>query len=162
MDFFEEFRELSSRRVYARDALGETAVTLSNPVCGDRVKVVVETAGDQIASYGYQAQGCWPVQGCLELMGDVLQGQTVQEALGLRLERWMSLVEGVPASKRHAFSLVHRATIQALVSASAADCARRNSATDAPLKDESPGPLEARSEKSRGSAATAPQKGYTE
>lgn len=112
--FFEEFKELSERTTFLKSDLGDPHVELRNPVCGDVVKVRMELEQDTVVFFGYQQQGCWPVIGCLELLGRLLQGARLADLHGFTVERFLTLVQGVPASKRHAFSLTHRATLQAL------------------------------------------------
>lgn len=115
--FFEEFRELSTGKRFASDSLPDSAVEMSNPVCGDRVRVWVKVEGERIVAYGYQQRGCWPVVGCLELWGHLLSELTVPELVTLELSELLNLVTGVPASKRHAFSLALRAVQVAAVQA---------------------------------------------
>jgi NifU-like protein involved in Fe-S cluster formation len=112
LGFFEEFRELSERRRYALPELGTDFVEMSNPVCGDIVRIELQLVGGKVACYGYQQKGCWPVAGCLELLGDLVQGAPATSVLSLRLEQFLALVRGVPASKRHAFSLAHGALLR--------------------------------------------------
>lgn len=107
--FFEEFRELSQlSRFRASEPFLQGHVELSNPVCGDLVQLKLEVVGDRLTRFRYRFQGCWPVQGCLELLGGLVEGQNVETALGLRFQNFLEAVQGIPASKRHAFSLVHR------------------------------------------------------
>ncbi len=164
LSFFEEFQELAERHRFAVEGLEPAGIELSNPVCGDWVRVALQVEEDRVIAYAYQARGCWPVQACLELMGDLLRDVRIECLVGYRLEQFLGRVRGVPASKRHAFSLVHRATLQALalaLSQGEEAPARRNSPSGAPLEEKSPAAVEARSEKTVSSAATAREKGYT-
>ncbi len=54
------------------------------------------------------------MQGCLELLGGRVEDQTLETVLGFRLQEFFDSVQGIPASKRHAFSLVHRAFFLAI------------------------------------------------
>ncbi len=115
--FFEEFRELSAQRRFASEQLPDSAVEMNNPVCGDQIRVWIEVDGGRIVAYGYQQRGCWPVVGCLELWGHLLPKLSVHELVNLELSELLNLVTGVPASKRHAFSLTLRAVQVAAVQA---------------------------------------------
>jgi NifU-like protein involved in Fe-S cluster formation len=113
MGFFEEFRELSEGSTFAAPAFDHGFVELSNPVCGDLVRVRIQLEQSRVSYYGYQQKGCWPVTGCLELLGQLSQGAMFEQILSFRLDDFLALVRDVPVSKRHAFSLCHRALLAA-------------------------------------------------
>jgi NifU-like protein len=116
MEFFGEFKELSEKGDFeGLDASGEPL--LRNPVCGDEVRLRIEIEDDRIVSLAFQADGCWPVYGCLQWLGQNFLGSNVLAALGFQLEEFLRQVKGVPASKRHAFSLTHRAFRRAVTQA---------------------------------------------
>ena len=111
LEFFESFRELSEQKTYRRDVM-QDPVQLSNPVCGDIARVEVELDQGRVTGFGYQQEGCWPVAGCLELLGRLCVGASGEEVLAFRLDEFLAMVKGVPASKRHAFSLTHQALLR--------------------------------------------------
>lgn len=115
LEFFDDFRELAEATTYADPALPESAevVALSNPVCGDQVRVRVRFEEGTLRSFVYQQRGCWPVAGCLELLGRVSARATLDDVLAFRLDDFLLLVRNIPPSKRHAFSLTHRALLAA-------------------------------------------------
>lgn len=116
LNFFDEFRELSESTQFAVTSFSHPPVELSNPVCGDKVKVTLELdETDHLIAFAYEQHGCWPVAGCLELLGRCTMGATAAEIMHFSLQDFMALVEGIPASKRHAFSLAHRALRQSLI-----------------------------------------------
>lgn len=115
LGFFEEFRELSERSQFSGEEAPDSAVAMTNPVCGDSVWVWLDVEGDSIQNYAYRQQGCWPVVGCLELWGLLLPCLSVSTLLSLEVEDLMTLVAKVPTSKRHAFSLTLRAVQMAAV-----------------------------------------------
>jgi len=115
VDFFGDFRELSEERTFEDLGLSaEAGVTYSNPVCGDEVCVCVELCSDTIASFTYRARGCWPVFGCLEFLGKRFLQEPAVSAATYPLLDFLSEVEGIPTSKRHAFSLAHRGLVGAV------------------------------------------------
>lgn len=116
MNFFEEFRELSERALYKADGpLGGQAVEMSNPVCGDWVSLESRVGDGVLDTFTYQVRGCWPVQGCLEFLGDQWTGKDTSSLLAWSLQEFMESVEGIPGSKRHAFSLTHRALVTSVL-----------------------------------------------
>ena len=119
--FFEEFCELSQQKRFARNSLPGCFVEMSNPVCGDEVKVYVEVCQGRIVDYGYRQRGCWPVVGCLELWGHLLTELSLEELKDVQVTDLMKLITGVPSSKRHAFSLTLRAVQLAALQAGVSD-----------------------------------------
>ena len=115
MEFFEDFRDLAERGRFLQAELKEReTISVSNPVCGDKIFVQVDLEGQRIKSLGYQAHGCWPVFSCLEFLGQKFVGQTIESVLSYRMEEFLSEIGCVPASKRHAFSLSLRGRVQAV------------------------------------------------
>lgn len=111
--FFEDFRELSERSSFATTELRPGHVEMSNPVCGDLVRVGLRIREGKVGDFQYQQQGCWPVTGCLELLGRLVQDAPLEWVLTFSLDEFLSMVDSVPAGKRHAFSLTHRALLAA-------------------------------------------------
>jgi NifU-like protein involved in Fe-S cluster formation len=127
VDFFEEFRLLSDERRFENSGSIANPVTLSNPVCGDVVTVGLTLEQSRVKTFEYRARGCWPVFGCLELLGKRWLGQTSERILTFSVEEFLGLVDGVPASKRHAFSLTHRGLLRAVTEAMIVGAAERES-----------------------------------
>jgi NifU-like protein involved in Fe-S cluster formation len=114
LGFFDDFRELSESSKFASPHLDEGFVELTNPVCGDMVRVLVRSTDQRVSYYSYQQKGCWPVAGCLELLGRLVDQAPLDDVLAFSLGEFLALVKDVPASKRHAFSLTHRALLMAV------------------------------------------------
>lgn len=88
---------------------------MSNPVCGDLVRLEVVVRNGRLESYAYQVKGCWPVQGCLEFLGDKWMGMEASALLAWPFQEFINSVNGVPGSKRHAFSLSYRALVASVL-----------------------------------------------
>ncbi|GBD10375.1 Zinc-dependent sulfurtransferase SufU [bacterium HR23] len=54
-----------------------------NPFCGDEVAVQIRLEGERIVQVGVQGRGCSISQASASMMGELLKGKTVGEALGL-------------------------------------------------------------------------------
>lgn len=110
MHFFGEFKDLSETA--PSDTLGSKGTLETqefyNPVCGDRIWVGVSFFSGKLEALRYRTKGCWPVNGCLELLSRKYLGQSHEQILKFSLEDFLTEVEDVPTSKRHAFSLAHR------------------------------------------------------
>lgn len=116
LGFFDEFQELSQRPRFAVKAFSGEPIELTNPVCGDWVGLWIGfDRQDRVTSFEYKQRGCWPVACCLELLGQEALGAYAKDLLGFSVSEFIELVKDVPVSKRHAFSLAHRALQQCLV-----------------------------------------------
>lgn len=122
MDFWGDFKELSElRRFQAPESLDQGLEVFRNPVCGDEVSILIELQCEVLSSFHYRARACWPVYGCLELLGQMFLRTRAKDSLTFDLKDFLATVERVPASKRHAFSLAHRAFQSAVLKAVAKD-----------------------------------------
>jgi NifU-like N terminal domain len=118
MLFFEEFRELGDERIFEDcDLSAQFGVTYTNPVCGDVATVSVQLNSGIISSFSYKATGCWPVSCCLEFLGRRFLNRSAKSATTYPLAQFLEAVEGVPGSKRHAFSLAHKGLLGAVAKA---------------------------------------------
>jgi nitrogen fixation NifU-like protein len=55
----------------------------NNPLCGDRITLYVELAGDRIADVSFEGAGCAISTASASLMTEALKGKTVAEARAL-------------------------------------------------------------------------------
>lgn len=113
--FFSEFEELSRRTLHRDESLRLDGIGVqTNPVCGDAAVVELDCCSGVVLALRYNAQGCWPVFGCLELAADLVAGQELEQIARWSGQDFSSWVKDVPATKLHAFSLVYRATMRAV------------------------------------------------
>ena len=66
-----------------------------NPLCGDRLKLYVQVAGDMIADVAFQGSGCAISKASASLMTDAVKGQTLQAANAL-FEQFHQMVTTPP------------------------------------------------------------------
>ena len=92
------------------------ATEMTNPVCGDWVSLQTVIVDGTLERFRYDVKGCWPVQGCLEFLGDRWLGEAVSSLVAWPLGDFLASISGVPTSKRHAFSLTHRALVTSVLS----------------------------------------------
>jgi len=67
-----------------------------NPLCGDRLTVEVELAGDRIQEIGFQGSGCAISKASASMMTADVKGKTTAEAAEL-FERFRAMVTGADA-----------------------------------------------------------------
>jgi nitrogen fixation NifU-like protein len=58
-------------------------LTLNNPLCGDVIDLMLRLEGDRIAEVHFEGKGCSISQASASMMGSVLEGQTIQQALAV-------------------------------------------------------------------------------
>jgi nitrogen fixation NifU-like protein len=58
-------------------------LTLNNPLCGDVIDLMLKLDGDRIDDIHFEGKGCSISQASASMMGGVLKGKTIQEALGI-------------------------------------------------------------------------------
>ena len=56
-------------------------LTLNNPLCGDVIDLMLRVEGDRVAEVHFEGKGCSISQASASMMGGVLKGKTIPEAL---------------------------------------------------------------------------------
>ena len=85
----------------------------TNPVCGDRLRLMLRIRDRRIEAAGFLAYGCPPTLVCGSMLTELLVGKTVDEAMLLTRAELVAAVGGLPSRKQHAAALA----IEALRSA---------------------------------------------
>ena len=99
LDHFQNPR--NAGELAAADAVAE----ISNPVCGDVIRISLRVSGDRIAEIRFKAKGCVPSMACGSALTELAQGKTIAEARGLKREDVIAAVGGVPPASSHAAQL---------------------------------------------------------
>ena len=85
----------------------------TNPVCGDRLRLMLRIRHQRIEAAAFLAYGCPPTLVCGSMLTELLTGKTVDEALLLTRTDLVGAIGGLPTRKHHAAALA----IEALRSA---------------------------------------------
>jgi nitrogen fixation protein NifU and related proteins len=94
----------------AADAVAE----ISNPVCGDVIRVCLQVRDERIAEIRFKAKGCVPSMACGSAVTELARGKTVAEARKLKREDLIAAVGGLPPASSHAAQLALDALSAAL------------------------------------------------
>ena len=90
----------------AGDLADATAtVEVTNPVCGDVLRLSVRLEADRITEAGFKAQGCVAAIASSSLLTDLLTGRTPGEARGITSEQISEALGGLPPATFHAAQL---------------------------------------------------------
>ena len=85
------------------DATHRSEVT--NPVCGDVLRLSVRVSGDRIIAASFKAQGCVPAIAAGSAITVMLVGKSLAEARQITPDEIASALGGLPQASRHAVEL---------------------------------------------------------
>ncbi len=90
----------------AGDLAGATAtVEVSNPVCGDILRLAARVEAGQIVEARFKTQGCVTAIACSSLLTELLQGKTVAAARLITPAHLSDLLGGLPPATLHGAQL---------------------------------------------------------
>ena len=78
---------------------------LTNPVCGDRLRLSLRVVNGRIAAARFLAYGCPPTIACGSALTEMLTGLTTAQAAALTRQDLARALDGLPARKTHAAAL---------------------------------------------------------
>ena len=89
---------------------------LTNPVCGDRLRLMLRVVNGRIAAARFLAYGCPPTIACGSAITEMLTNMTTDQAATLTRQDLARALDGLPARKTHAAALaietLHAALLQ--------------------------------------------------
>lgn len=90
----------------AGDLPGATAtVEVTNPVCGDVLRLSARVEGKQIAETRFKTQGCVAAIASSSVLTELLTGKLLREASSITAEEISRVLGGLPPSTFHAAQL---------------------------------------------------------
>jgi len=90
----------------AGELSGATAtVEVSNPVCGDILKLSARIVGGRISEARFLCRGCTTSIACASLLTEELRGRTPTEARGITAESLSQSLGGLPPATFHGAQL---------------------------------------------------------
>ncbi len=95
-------------------ASADAVAEISNPVCGDILRVSLQVRDGRVTEIRFKAKGCVPSMACGSALTELAQGKTVAEARKLRREDLIAAVGGLPPASSHAAQLALDALSSAL------------------------------------------------
>lgn len=98
--------------------------TTSNPVCGDRMRVMIRVEDGRVAEVRWQTRGCPPAIATSSYASELVQGWSLDEVDALTREQLADGIGGLPKDKIHCSVLAADALRAAI-----ADYRRRSSST---------------------------------
>ena len=74
---------------------------VSNPVCGDVMKLWVKVADGRVSDARFKAQGCSAAIATSSFATEMMIGMNIEEARGITKEQIAEALGGLPTSKLH-------------------------------------------------------------
>lgn len=78
---------------------------LTNPVCGDRLRLSLRVRGRRVEEARFLAYGCPPTIACGSALTQLVSGLTIEECLSIDRREVARSLGGLPARKQHAAAL---------------------------------------------------------
>jgi len=78
---------------------------LTNPVCGDRLRLTLSVRDGRVHAARFLAYGCPPTLACGSALTELIQGKTLEETARLSREELANELGGLPTRKGHAAAL---------------------------------------------------------
>ncbi len=75
--------------------------TKANPVCGDRMRVMIRVVDDKVAEVRWQTRGCPPAIATSSMASEMVVGWDLDRVEALTREAIAEAVGGLPADKVH-------------------------------------------------------------
>ena len=92
----------------------DVSVEVSNPACGDVLRLTLKVRDAKIVAARFLAKGCVPVIACGSALTELVSGKTVAEGVQLQRAEVVRAVGGLPDASGHASHLAIDALRQAL------------------------------------------------
>ena len=83
----------------------DAAAELTNPVCGDTLRLTLRVSGRRIEAARFLAHGCAATIACGSALAELLEGMTLEDAARLTRQDIARRLDGLPARKGHAAAL---------------------------------------------------------
>jgi nitrogen fixation protein NifU and related proteins len=92
----------------------DAVVEISNPVCGDVIRLGLKIRADRIDQIRFKAKGCVPALACGSALTELALGRTAVDARKLNRDDLVTAVGGLPQASTHAAQLALDALSAAL------------------------------------------------
>jgi NifU-like protein involved in Fe-S cluster formation len=106
MPYSAAFRDHLANPRNAGEIEDADAVTeLTNPVCGDRLRLSLRVRRGRVEAARFLAYGCPPTLACGSALAEMLEGMTLEDAARITRADLTRALGGLPARKGHSAAL---------------------------------------------------------
>ena len=85
----------------------DASAELTNPACGDRLRLTLRIHEGRISAARFLAYGCPPTIACGSALAGMLEGMTIDEAARVTRAEITAAAGGLPPRKQHAAALAY-------------------------------------------------------
>ena len=85
------------------------SVDVSNPVCGDELRLAVRIEDGRIAAARFRTRGCKAAIASASFLTELIVGKKIEEIRGITAEQISQALGGLPAATRHGSQLAEDA-----------------------------------------------------
>ncbi|HVG29229.1 MAG TPA: iron-sulfur cluster assembly scaffold protein [Pyrinomonadaceae bacterium] len=115
MPYSEAFKDhLAHPRNAGELADADASVELTNPACGDRLRLALRIRDGRISAARFLAYGCPPTLACGSALAAMLEGMSVDDAARISRQDVARAAGGLPARRGHAAALAVETLREAL------------------------------------------------
>jgi nitrogen fixation NifU-like protein len=86
-----------------------TTVEVTNPVCGDILRLAIKTEGNRVVSARFKTQGCVTAIACSSYIAEWLEGKSAEEIRAMNHEKISEALGGLPQATMHGAQLAEDA-----------------------------------------------------
>jgi nitrogen fixation NifU-like protein len=86
-----------------------TIVEVTNPVCGDILRLAIKTEGNRVVTARFKTQGCVTAIACSSYIAEWLEGKTLEDARKLTYAQISEALGGLPQATMHGAQLAEDA-----------------------------------------------------
>jgi NifU-like protein involved in Fe-S cluster formation len=83
----------------------DDAIEVTNPVCGDVLKLWAVLREGRVAEAKFKVEGCIPAVACASFLTEMMKGKTVPELRSITADQIEAGLDGLPPVSRHATAL---------------------------------------------------------
>ncbi len=83
----------------------DAGAEVSNPVCGDVLRLSLNVRSGSVTEIRFKAKGCVPSMACGSALTELVRGKKVSDARALKREDLISALGGLPPASTHAAQL---------------------------------------------------------
>jgi nitrogen fixation NifU-like protein len=78
------------------------SVEVTNPVCGDLLKLWAAVRGGEVVDVKFKVAGCVPAVACASWLSEAIRGRPIAEVGGITAEEIEKGLDGLPSASHHA------------------------------------------------------------
>ena len=86
-----------------------TIIEVTNPVCGDILRLAIKTEGNRVVAARFKTQGCVTAIACSSYIAEWLEGKSPEEIRALTHEKISEALGGLPQATMHGAQLAQDA-----------------------------------------------------